>query len=45
MKMDKKEAISRLKFWIEVLKQEATPNDVEWEEFLDLIKMSALPRI
>lgn len=45
MEMKKKEAISRLKFWIQVLENEETPEMVSWEDFCHIIKISALSRM
>lgn len=44
-KMNKKEVISRLKFWIRVLEQEETPEMVDWQDFCHLMKISALSRM
>lgn len=41
MTMSKAEVISRLEFWIEVLGQESTPANVEWEKFLHCVELSA----
>lgn len=45
MKMNKKEVVSRLKFWIQVLEQEETPSEVDWQDFCHLVKISALSRM